>query len=66
VIDAFAALEIGVDRDTAVAHYRFGNRRADGSGAAGDEDDFVAQAAHALLPVIRSAHVPARCTPVRR
>ena len=49
--------EIGVDRDAAVAHHRFGNRRADGAGGAGDEDDLVAQAAHGNSPGVWRARL---------
>ena len=50
MVDAFAPLEIGVDRDTAVAYDRLGHRRADRARSAGDEDDLVAQSAHVWLP----------------
>ena len=52
MIHAGAAGEIGRDRNPAIAHDRFGNRRADAAGGAGDEDDLVAQAAHEKLPIL--------------
>src|SRR5262249_13960205 len=49
VVEAVAAGKTGVDRDSALAHARLRDRRADCARTAGDENDLVAQAAHGGL-----------------